>query len=110
MTSEEKKDYTRRIPQANKSGLVVILYEMYLVYIKDAISSKENRREFRESIRKARGCMNELMNSLDFDYELAYNLLQLYIYVNKEMARADVRNDEKPLEICKKIMSSLYQA
>jgi len=110
MTDKEKKEFTRRITQANKSGLVVILYEMYLIYIEDAISAENNRPEFRESIRKARGCINELMNSLDFDYELSYNLLQLYIYVNKEMAGADVRKTAEPLIICKKIMSSLLEA
>ena len=50
------------------------------------------------------------MNSLDFDYELSYNLLQLYVYVNKEMARADVRGQKEPLQVCHKIMKGLMEA
>ena len=110
MTDEARKDFTMRITQANKSGLVVILYEMYLTYLEDAINAADDRQKFRQSIRKARGCINELMNSLDFEYELAYNLLQLYVYVNKEMAAADVRGIVKPLEICRKIMKGLLEA
>ncbi len=110
MTDEAKKDFTIRITQANKSGLVVILYEMYLTYLEDALCAAENRQEFRLAIRKARGCMNELMNSLDFEYELSYQLLRLYVYVNKEMASADVRGKTEPLKICHKIMKGLMEA
>ncbi len=110
MTDEAKKNFTMRITQANKSELIVILYEMYLVYLEDAIKSEHNRFAFREGIRKARGCVNELMNSLNFEYNLAYNLLRLYVYVNKEMAGADVRGSIKPLENCRKVMTSLMEA
>ena len=36
MTDEVRKNFTMRITQANQSGLVVILYEMYLAYLDDA--------------------------------------------------------------------------
>lgn len=110
MTDEAKKDFTMRITHANKSGLIVILYEMYLTYLEDAIKAEDNRYEFRNNIHKARGCISELMNSLNFEYALAYNLLQLYIYVNKEMAKADVCGSAKPLMVCQKIMTELSEA
>lgn len=109
MTDEVKRDFTMRITQANKSGLIVILYEMYLTYLEEAIKAEHDRAAFREGIRKARGCINELMNSLDFHYELSYNLLQLYVYVNKEMAGADVHKDAGPLKNCRKIMTRLME-
>lgn len=107
MTNEAKKNFTMRITQANKSGLVIILYEMYLAYLEDAVNASENRQEFRLAVRRARGCLNELMNSLDFHYELSYQFLQLYVYVNKEMASADARGKAEPLGICRKIMEGL---
>lgn len=110
MTSEVKKEFTIRISQANKSGLIVILYEMYLAYLEDAINNPDDRAVFREGIRKARGCINELMNSLDFTYELSYLLLRLYIYVNKEMAAADVRGSSDQLLACRKIIEELLSA
>ncbi len=110
MTDQAKKEFAMRITHANKSGLVVILYEMYLSYLEDAAAAEGDRFAFRENIRKARGCMSELMNSLNFDYALAYDLLRLYVYVNKEMAKADFRGSAKPLMVCRRIMTKLYQA
>ena len=110
MTDEIKKNFTLRISQANKSELTVILYEMYLVYLEEAINSKDDRQKMRKAIKNARGCIQEFMQSLDFNYELSYYLLRLYVYVNKEMAGADVRGDVKSLEICRKIMTELMEA
>ena len=110
MTDEAKKDFTMRISQANKSGLVVILYEMYLIYLEDAVKAEGNREEFREAVRKGRGCINELMNSLNYDYEVAHNLLRLYIYVDREMAGADIRHSVEPLSHCRKVMTELMEA
>jgi len=110
MTDETRKDFTLRISQANKSELVVILYEMCLAYLEDAMEGKNEKRKFREAIKKARGCVNELMQTLNFEYELSYHLLRLYVYVNKEMAGADVRGDAEPLEECRKIITTLMEA
>lgn len=112
MTQELKQELTLRITQANKTQLIVILYEMSLAYLEDGRSAHEagNRTEFRDAIRKTRGCINELMASLHFEYELSVNFLQLYLYINKELARADVRNEVSPLENSIKVLSSLHKA
>lgn len=112
MTRELKQQFTLKITQANKTQLVVILYEMLLTYIEEAESAheKEDREGFREGIRKARGCLNELMASLHFEYEPAMNLLQLYLYANRELVRADIRNGIEELEHVKKIMEKLHEA
>ena len=81
MTDQRKKEFSLRITQANKTELIVILYEMYLDYLREAEDAVEDKWSFREAIRKARNCLNELMNSLNFDYETAYHLFQLYMYV-----------------------------
>lgn len=110
MTDEAKKNFTMRITQANKSGLVVILYEMYLTYLEDAENAVKDRQEFRLALRRARGCLDELLDSLDFNYELSYQLLQLYVYANKEMALADAKGKAEPLKVCRKIMEGLLYA
>ena len=112
MTKELKQQYTLKITQANKTGLVVILYEMLLVYIDEAGESHKNgdRSGFRDGIRKAEGCLRELMASLHFEYEPARNLLQLYIFANKELTRASVQNSKKELDHVKKMMEKLHEA
>ena len=112
MTTELKQEYTLRISQANKTQLITILYEMVLSYIdeaEDALAS-ENRMEFKSAIRKIRGCMNELTASLNFEYELAYNLLQLYLYVNRELVRASAHYDRENLEHVRLIIGQLHRA
>lgn len=112
MTSELKQKYTLKITQANKTQLITILYEMLQIYMEDAKAANERneREDFRESIRKARGCVNELMASLNFDYELAVNFLELYVYINRELARAEVRNATEPLENAGRIIDKLHQS
>lgn len=112
MTKELKQEYTLKITQANKTQLITILYEMLMIYMNEAKEAhgKEDRAGFREGIRKSRGCINELLASLNFDYELAVNFLELYLYVNRELARAEVRNITEPLMNAGKVIRRLHEA
>lgn len=112
MTNEVKQEYTLKITQANKTELITILYEMLLIYVDDAKKAHDeaDRMEFREAIRKARGCVDELLASLNFDYGLSMNFLQLYLYVNRELVKAEVRNLEEPLQNVKKVIDGLHSA
>lgn len=112
MTRELKQQYTLKITQANKSQLVVILYEMLLAYVDEAEQAhkKEDRDGFKSSVRKARGCLNELTASLHLEYELARNLLQLYLYANRQLAVAEGRNRVEELSNVKTVMVKLCDA
>ena len=85
---------------------------MMLIYLDEAqqAHAKEDREGFREGIRKSRGCLKELMSSLHFEYEPAMNLLQLYLYANRELARADIRNSTQELDHVKMVMTKLHAA
>ena len=112
MTNELKKEYTLRISQANKTQLVVILYEMLLIYVDEAkkqiLAGEEKKAQ--EEIRKARGCLKELMNSLNFDYTLAANLLSLYVYVSKELVDASLHKNTEAMDHVISVIGRLYQA
>lgn len=112
MKNELKQQFALRITQANKTELVVILYEMFLTYIKDAKSDleKEDIKTFRLDIQRARGCLKELMGSLNFDYEPAPALLKLYIYVSKLLVTADLHSEKESLNEAEKIMQKLHDA
>jgi len=112
MTDELKKEYTLRISQANKTQLIVILYEMLLIYVDEARKAMNagEARKLQEEIRKARGCLKELMNSLNYDYELAGNLLSLYVYVSKELVEASLHKNEEALEHVIFVIGQLYNA
>lgn len=112
MTKECKQQFTFRITQASKTDLIVILYEMILIYLEDAEKAlaKEKVAEFRESLRKARGCLGELLASLNLEYELAARLLSLYLFCNRELTKADIRRDAEPLTYIRNVISQLKDA
>lgn len=112
MKNELKQQFALRITQANKTELVVILYEMFLTYIRDAKNDlkEQDAKTFRLDIQRARGCLKELMGSLNYDYEPAPTLLKLYIYVSKLLVTADLHGEEQALDETEKIMQKLHDA
>ena len=112
MTKEQKQQFTLRITQANKTELLVILYDMILTYIDEAKQAyaKKDRAAFRDAIRKIRGCNQELIASIHLDVEPAMNLLSLYLYVNRELVQADIHYDLEHLEHVCMVISGLREA
>lgn len=112
MTKELKQEYTLRITQANKTQLITILYEMALHYVGEAQEALEagDRAGLKNAVRRIQGCMCELMDSLHMEYEVARNLLQLYLYVNREVARAALYNDTEHLEHVRPVLGQLLAA
>lgn len=112
MTDEKKKEYTLRITQANRSKLLVILYEMTVDYIDDAQKAdiEQDDAMYKESIRRIRGCVNELMNTLDYRYSPSVQLLEMYVYISRGLISADVHRDSTRLEEIKGMISRLKEA
>ena len=109
MTNEKKQAFTLRITSANSTELIEILYEMLLEYVDDAKEAieKNDINEIHDSIRKARGCLRELMESIDFEYDLAGYFMSLYAYVNKELLLAEIRKDVKIFDNVKVVIEPL---
>lgn len=112
MTKELKQEYTLRITQANKTQLITILYEMALLYVGEAEEAlaAEDRTELKNAVRRIQGCMCELMDSLHMEYEVAQNLLQLYLYINREVAQAALHNNAENLEHVRMVLDRLLAA
>ena len=109
MTKECKQQFTLRITQANSTQLVVILYEMLLCYL-DEGEAALNQEMFREAVRKARGCVNELMQSLHLEYEPAPALMQLYLFCIRRLAVCEAKGEKRALEDIRKIVQPLHDA
>ncbi|MBQ2803999.1 MAG: flagellar protein FliS [Lachnospiraceae bacterium] len=109
MTKECKQQFTLRITQANPTQMVVILYEMLLCYLEEAQNAAD-REALREALRKARGCMNELLQSLNLAYEPAPALSQLYFYCIRRLAVCDAKGDKQAIADVKKVIQPLCDA
>lgn len=113
MTDELKKEFTRKITQANSTELVVILYDMILVYIKEAgiFWEKSDKEEYIRSLQKIRNCIGELMDSLNLEYEIARNMYSLYVFFVKELVKAQTKeNGLTYLESIRPMIESLRGA
>ncbi len=100
MTKEKKSEYTLRISQANKTGLIVILYEITIDYVEESIAaaSAGDNGAMRLSAENASRCVEEMQNNLHFEYELAKTLKQLYLYMKKQLRAAYISDDVSGLE------------
>ena len=92
MKKEKKQEFTLRISKANKTGLVVILYDMVLEYLKDSLEcfERQDYKEFKWNIDRAKDCIDELLNSLHLEYELAGILRGLYFFYKRELSTAAI--------------------
>lgn len=95
MKKEDRQRFTLRITQANPTELVVILYEMMLCYLEDAEEALDAGEDvlFHDAVRKTRGCLYELMDSLHMQYEPAPALKQLYLFCIRRLALGEARKD-----------------
>lgn len=100
MTKELIQAYTARITQASKTELVVITYEIILSDIKEAQTAFENgdNSQYSKVLKHASIVINELMRSLDYQHEISYNLMSLYIYVSKCVIEANYQKNAELLE------------
>lgn len=112
MTRERKQEFTLKITQANKSQLIVILYEMLLAYMEEARQAGESKdgEGFRKGIKYARACLHELMASLHFEYAPAINLQKLYCFADRELTRADIKMSTEELDHVTRIIRKLHDA
>ena len=87
MDKDKLQEFATRVSQANRSELVVVIYEATLASIVEGkkLLEKNEIAEARQEIERAKGMINELMASLDMQYSVSHYLRQLYIYCYHEL-------------------------
>lgn len=112
MKDELKKEFTRRISQANPVSMITILYEMTLIYLEDAedaFRQKQNNK-FVQEIHHAQDCLLELKGSLHMEYEPAPALNRLYIFMHRALAQGIAFSSIEPLRQPVSILKRLRDA
>ena len=112
MEKEIMKDYTLRISQSNRSGLVLVMYDMVETYLTDAKESLMADRDagFKENVRNADRVLKELQDVLNFKYEISKNLYSLYSYCRKELSKSLMKHSAEGIDEAGKIITRLAQA
>ena len=112
MTKEQIQEYTLKITRANKSELIVIVYELALIYIDTAVEcfDANDIDGFRDNSKYAGKCVADLLEALDFNYEPAFPLMRLYLFVNKQISLASIKKDKEPLLISRRLLGKLKKS
>lgn len=111
MEKEQRIDFTRRVSQSNRSDLVLVTYDIFFAYLADARDAyeKEDWESYKQSVRHAQKAVQELLNALDFSYELAKELYQLYVFSRDKLAAAMYKRSLVELNEAEVPMKNLYQ-
>jgi len=109
MKKEAIQAFATRVTQASKSELIVILYEMILTEIKEAKEAYEigNLVAFDRELKKAQKYITELTAVLDYRYTISYDLVSLYLYVNKRIITAIIKRNPVSLDSAETVLSKL---
>lgn len=109
MKKEMVQVFATRVTQASRSELIVILYEMILEELKEARQAydKGSLEEFDKGLKKAQKYVNELIVALDYHYEISYDLLSLYLYINKRIITAIIKRNPVSLDSAESVLNKL---
>ena len=111
MKKDEIQTFSYRISQANKTQLIVIMYDMAIQYVSDAIENnyetQSEKDEYESDVVQVKRVVDSLVTSLDMQYEVS---VQLYnIYLVKAVAKKD-KNTIMLLESVKKMLETMRKS
>lgn len=100
---------TAQIVNASPGQLIIITYELIIEALEEAVNqiSAEDEKKLERSITKAQRLLRELINALDLSYEISYDLLEMYLYINKVIIKGYISRKEEPLKEAQKLLKTL---
>ena len=109
MTKEQINEFTYRITNANSGQMVVVLYDMELVYIEEALSLQGDKEKFVTKLKQAQKVHQELMNTLSYEEApvVALDVMALYLFVNKKLVESIVKRESIDLDAAVKVLKDL---
>lgn len=110
MKKEQIGDFTRRISQCNRGGLVVVTYDIFFAYLDDAKEAYEAEAwdDYKDALRGGERAVSELISTLNFSYDLAKNLYSIYVFCRDSLARSMYKRDLTDVEQARRLMEKLY--
>jgi len=90
------------VTTASPGELTLMLYNGCIKFINSAKKAIESNdiAEKNTNIQKAQNIINELIITLNMDYDISKNLKSLYDYINRRLIEANIKNDVAILEEC----------
>ena len=112
MTDEQMNVYKMRIAQAGIGEMTLIMLEMEMQWIQDALDAygKQDIEEFIVCVDKAQSVQVELMNVLNMENQVAVDVYSVFAYINKVLIRAKIKREPLDMERCRKLLERYHKS
>lgn len=102
----------QQVTTASPDKLLLMLYDGALRFCRQAQKAlgDENMNEAHTFLTKAQKIIEELMVTLNMDYEIAHNLYSLYDYLYRRLVEANLKKDLAIIEEVVGFLTELRQA
>ncbi len=109
MQKDRIQQFTMRITGSNRTELVAVMYDMIDTYLADAVHAREtdDHDGFQMQVRLADRVIKELMDILDFKYEISADLYRLYHFCRKRLAYSLMKYDTAGIGEAQRILTAL---
>lgn len=100
------------IMTASPVDLVVMLYDECIKQLRlaDTALGKKNYSDANTSLKRSQDILVELINSLDFKFEIAKNLMNIYEFMIREIVDINIRKDASGIKPIVELLESLREA
>lgn len=99
----------QEVLSANRGDLLLLLYDGCIKQLKLArLFMEENAmQDTSNALIKAQSIISELMNGLDMEYEVAGQLMELYVFFNSQLVQANIHKDTSLIDPILEMMVDL---
>lgn len=108
-----KQYQSTQIMTGNPQQLLVMLYDALRRELKRALKTgPEHVTGFNAAVLKAQDIISELSSALDLERggDLARNLFQLYLFLNRRLVEANIKKDPQPVREVLSVVEALGDA
>lgn len=109
MKKEKIQSYSARVAQANRTELLIIMYEIIQEELTTALDCFEesDMEGFDRALKNGQKFLGELMGTLNYEYTISYQLMSLYKFVNKMIIENRIRKQANCLVECIGIIDNI---
>ncbi|MBQ9984248.1 MAG: flagellar protein FliS [Lachnospiraceae bacterium] len=112
MTNEQMNVYKMRITQAGIGEMNVIMLEMEMQWIEEALEAYDRKDEttFVSCVDKAQAVQIELMNVTNVKNAVGFDVYSIYAFINKQLITAKIKRQPLEIERCKVMLEKLHKS
>lgn len=110
MTDEQMNIYKMRITQAGVGDLVVVMLEMEMQWIDEALQVYEGKDldAFVNCVGKAQAVQMDLMSVLNMKNPVAVDVYSVFAFINKQLINAKIKRQPLDISRCKDILTKYH--